>query len=61
MQGLFSIQEMQRRVSDLQEVMDQRSMECAIATSVHTSFYYTGFWFGYPYGRYAAAIIPQQG
>ena len=61
MPGLFSIKEMQRRVSHLQEVMDQSSMDCAIATSVHTSFYYTGFWFGYPYGRYAAAIIPKRG
>ena len=61
MPGLFSIYEMQRRVSHLQKVMDQRSMDCVIATSVHTSFYYTGFWFGYPYGRYAAAIIPKNG
>ena len=61
MPGLFSTQEMQRRVSHLQEEMDQRSMDCVIATSVHTSFYYTGFWFGYPYGRYAAAIIPKTG
>ena len=61
MPGLFSIYEMQRRVSHLQKVMDERSMDCVIATSVHTSFYYTGFWFGYPYGRYAAAIIPKNG
>ncbi len=61
MLGLFSIHEMQRRVSHLQNVMEERDMDCVIATSVHTSFYYTGFWFGYPYGRYAAAIIPQKG
>ena len=59
MPGLFSIHEMQRRVSHLQNVMEEREMDGAIATSVHTSFYYTGFWFGYPYGRYAAAIIPK--
>ena len=61
MPALFSIQEMQRRVSHLQNVMEVRAIDCVIATSVHTSFYYTGFWFGYPYGRYAAAIIPQKG
>ena len=61
MPGLFSIHEMQRRVSHLQKVMDERSMDCVMATSVHTSFYYTGFWFGYPYGRYATAIIPKNG
>ena len=61
MPGLFSIHEMQRRVSHLQNVMEEREMDGAIATSVHTSFYYTGFWFGYPYGRYAAAIIPKRG
>ena len=61
MPGLFSNHEMQRRVSHLQKVMDERSMDCVMATSVHTSFYYTGFWFGYPYGRYAAAIIPKNG
>ena len=61
MPGLFSVHEMQRRVSYLQNVMEERRMDGAIATSVHTSFYYTGFWFGYPYGRYAAAIIPKRG
>ncbi len=61
MPGLFSAHEMQRRVSLLQLAMEERKMDCVIATSVHTSFYYTGFWFGYPYGRYAAAIIPKQG
>ena len=61
MPGLFSVHEMQRRVSHLQNVMEERRMDGAIATSVHTSFYYTGFWFGYPYGRYAAAIIPKRG
>jgi len=60
MPGLFSIQEMQKRVNHLQNVMEEREMDCAIATSVHTSFYYTGFWFGYPYGRYAAAVIPKR-
>ena len=61
MPALFSVHEMQSRVSRLQEVMEEREMDCAIATSVHTSFYYTGFWFGYPYGRYAAAVIPRRG
>ena len=61
MPALFCVQEMQSRVSHLQEVMDERGVDCAIATSVHTSFYYTGFWFGYPYGRYAAAVIPKMG
>jgi Xaa-Pro aminopeptidase len=50
---------MQNRVSNLQEVMNRKAIDCVIATSVHTSFYYTGFWFGYPYGRYAATIIPK--
>ena len=61
MPALFSVNEMQSRVSQLQEAMEERGMDCAIATSVHTSFYYTGFWFGYPYGRYAAAVIPKRG
>ncbi|MEE9199166.1 MAG: aminopeptidase P family N-terminal domain-containing protein, partial [Dehalococcoidia bacterium] len=57
----FTPDEMSRRVVKLQEEMDRAGIDCAIASSVHTSFYYSGFWFSLPFGRLGATIVPRQG
>ncbi|MBI4336912.1 MAG: aminopeptidase P family protein [Chloroflexi bacterium] len=61
MPQVFSPAEMQRRVAKLQEAMDQKGIGCALASSIHTSFYYSGFWYALPYGRLAATVIPRHG
>ncbi|MFQ5874785.1 MAG: aminopeptidase P family N-terminal domain-containing protein [Dehalococcoidia bacterium] len=61
MPQVFTSDDMSRRVVKLQEEMDRAGIDCAIASSVHTSFYYSGFWFSLPFGRLGATIVPRQG
>ena len=61
MPRIFSTTEMERRVARLRRAMGREGIDCAIASSIHNSFYYSGFWFGLPYGRFGATVIPEDG
>jgi creatinase len=59
-QKVWTISEMQRRLEDLYALMDERSLDAVILTSVHNVLYYTGF-FCPPFGRLHSAVIPRKG
>lgn len=61
MPRIFSDQEMQRRVVELEAAMDREGITCTIVTSVHNLVYLGGFFFAEPNGRFVAAVLPLKG
>lgn len=59
-QQLWSVGEMQRRLGNLHALMDERSLDAVILTSLHNVLYYTGF-FCPPFGRLHSAVVPRKG
>ena len=59
-QKVWSVGEMQRRLRNLHALMDERSLDAVILTSLHNVLYYTGF-FCPPFGRLHSAVIPRNG
>ena len=59
-QKVWSVGEMQRRLRNLHALMDERSIDAVILTSLHNVLYYTGF-FCPPFGRLHSAVIPRNG
>ena len=59
-QKVWSVGEMQRRLRNLQTLMDERSLDAVILTSLHNVLYYTGF-FCPPFGRLHSAVVPRKG
>jgi len=59
-QKVWTIAEMQRRLNNLHALMDEKSLDAVILTSIHNVLYYTGF-FCPPYGRLHSAVIPRKG
>ena len=59
-QKIWTIGEMQRRLQNLYALMDEKSLDAVILTTLHNVLYYTGF-FCPPYGRLHSAVIPRNG
>lgn len=59
-QKIWTIAEMQRRLDNLHALMDEKSLDAVILTSIHNVLYYTGF-FCPPFGRLHSAVIPRKG
>ena len=59
-QKVWSVGEMQRRLRNLHALMDEKSLDAVILTSLHNVLYYTGF-FCPPFGRLHSAVIPRTG
>ena len=59
-QKLWTDGEMQRRLRNLHALMDERSLDAVILTSLHNVLYYTGF-FCPPFGRLHSAVVPRKG
>ena len=59
-QKIWTIGEMQRRLQNLYALMDEKSLDAVILTTLHNVLYYTGF-FCPPYGRLHSAVIPRKG
>lgn len=61
MPALFTVGEMQNRLARLREDMARAGIDCTVATSVHNLMYLTGFFYGQPYGRHCAVLVPLEG
>ncbi len=59
-QKVWSVGEMQRRLRNMHTLMDERSLDAVILTSLHNVLYYTGF-FCPPFGRLHSAVVPRKG
>ncbi|MCY4479424.1 MAG: aminopeptidase P family N-terminal domain-containing protein, partial [Rhodospirillales bacterium] len=59
-QKVWSVGEMRRRLRNLHALMDERSLDAVILTSLHNVLYYTGF-FCPPFGRLHSAVVPRTG
>ena len=59
-QKVWSVGEMQRRLGNLRALMDEKSLDAVILTSLHNVLYYTGF-FCPPFGRLHSAVVPRNG
>ncbi|MDA9009285.1 aminopeptidase P family protein [Alphaproteobacteria bacterium] len=58
--GLFSNNEMARRLDKAQKVMAANGIDAIVINSVHNTLYYSGFWM-VPWGRYQGMVIPREG
>ena len=59
-QRVWTVDEMQRRLRNLHALMDERSLDAVILTSLHNVLYYSGF-FCPPFGRLHSAVVPRKG
>ena len=58
--GLFSNEEMTRRLENARRVMAEKNIDAIVINSVHNTLYYSGFWM-VPWGRYQGVVIPREG
>ena len=58
--GLFSNEEMARRLENARRVMAEKNIDAIVINSVHNTLYYSGFWM-VPWGRYQGVVIPREG